>query len=232
VIASLSVETKGLAHFTMFADEGIPVVFFDRVEDTGDSDAVVIDNSRCGYLATEHLIKQGCKRIAIVTSSVTRNVYAQRYKGFRDALCSHGILFGEELLIMGDAGEDGGVDAAGRILRMDPMPDGLFITNDLAAVICMHTLREAGVRVPEDIAIVGFNNDPVGRLVTPALTTIDYPGVEIGKTAAASLLRHLSGGYLPEGHSRDQGRMAVLPAGLIVRGSSLKQPEGSVFESC
>jgi LacI family transcriptional regulator len=221
LIASLSVETKGLAHFRPFAERGVPVVFFDRVEKTGNSDTVVIDNARCGFMATEHLIRQGCRRVAIITSSLKRNVYAQRYKGFREALKDYTIPFTEDLLILEDNDKDGGMDAAWRIMHMDPMPDGLFITSDLVAAMCMHTLKEEGVRVPEDIAIVGFNNDPLGRLITPALTTIDYPGIEIGKTAAMSLISHLSGEC-----PLVQSKTAVVPSGLIVRGSSLR---GSIW---
>lgn len=217
LLASLSVETKGLAHFAPFAETGVPVVFFDRVEKTGHSDMVVIDNARCGFMATEHLIRQGCRRIAIITSSLKRNVYAQRYKGFREALKDYTIPFTEELLIRTDNDRDGGMDAAWRIMHLDPMPDGLFITSDLVAAVCMHTLKEEGIRVPEDIAIVGFNNDPLGRLITPALSTIDYPGVEIGRTAAMSLLSHLSGDC-----PLVASKTAVVPAELIVRGSSLK----------
>jgi LacI family transcriptional regulator len=217
LMASLSVETKGLAHFRPFTETGVPVVFFDRVEKTGNSDMVVIDNARCGFMATEHLIRQGCRRIAIITSSLKRNVYAQRYKGFREALKDYTIPFTEDLLILEDNDKDGGMDAAWRIMHMDPMPDGLFITSDLIAAMCMHTLKEEGIRVPEDIAIVGFNNDPLGRLITPALTTIDYPGIEIGKTAAMSLISHLSGDC-----PLMQSQTAVVPSGLIVRGSSLR----------
>ncbi|MBN8851641.1 MAG: hypothetical protein BGO55_05015 [Sphingobacteriales bacterium 50-39] len=217
LLASLTVETKGLSHFSAFTDEGVPVVFFDRVEKTGNSDMVVIDNARCGFMATEHLIKQGCRRIAIVTSSLKRNVYAQRYKGFREALKDYTIPFTEDLLILEDNDKDGGLDAAWQIMHMDPMPDGLFITNDLVAAMCMHTLKEEGICIPEDIAIVGFNNDPMGRLITPTLSTIDYPGFEIGKTAAISLLDHLSGVS-----SSPQSKTAIVPSGLIVRGSSLR----------
>ena len=217
IIASLSVETKGLAHFEAFREKGIPVVFFDRVEKACNSDMVVIENFRCGFLATEHLIRQGCKRIAIITSSLKSNVYAQRYKGFREALNNYKVPFSEELLIKGDIDSDDGVNAAKKILQLRQLPDGLFITNDLAAAICMHTLKEAGIEVPDDIAIVGFNNDPVGRLITPTLTTIDYPGLEMGKTAAVSLLNHLSG-KLP----LTQARTAIVPSGLIIRNSSLR----------
>ncbi|HEY4209131.1 MAG TPA: substrate-binding domain-containing protein [Puia sp.] len=217
VIASLSLETKDTGHFSAFTGCGIPVVFFDRVDKTAGSDMVVIDNAHCGFMATEHLIKQGCRRIAIITPNPTRSVYAQRYKGFREALKDYTIPFSEELLILEDCDKEGGMDAAWRVMHLDPMPDGLFITNDLVAAVCMHTLKEEGISVPEDIAIVGFNNDPVGRLITPTLTTIDYPGVEIGKTAAMSLLSHLTGG-LPSLESH----LAVVPSGLIVRGSSLR----------
>ncbi|MBS1603055.1 MAG: substrate-binding domain-containing protein [Bacteroidetes bacterium] len=221
VIASLSSRTESLRHFEAFAENGVPVVFFDRVAKSKNSDVVVIDNSRCGFLATEHLINQGCRRIAIVTSSLERSVYAQRYTGFRSALRKYGMPFSHDLMVLGDIDSESGVEAARRILEMDPLPDGLFITSDLVAAICIHTLKEAGIRVPEDIAVVGFNNDPVGRLITPKLTTIDYNGFEIGKVAAMSLLDQLSG--------REQepfGRTAVIPAGLTVRDSSLRR--GSV----
>jgi LacI family transcriptional regulator len=217
VIASLSLETKGLGHFKAFTNEGVPIVFFDRVAETEGSDRVVIDNAGCGYLATEHLIRQGCKRIAILTSSLERNVYAQRYEGYRAALEKYEMPFTREWLILEDHDKEAGPDAAIQISRMRPMPDGLFITNDRAAAMCMHGLKEAGIRVPEDIAIVGFNNDPVCRLITPTLTTIDYPGYEMGRSAAISLLDRLAGGK-----TAVQSKTAIIPSGLIVRDSSMK----------
>src|ERR1700733_14070066 len=86
LIASLAFDTTDLDHFKPFGDRGIPVIFFDRVEQDGNASVVIIDNYKCGYQATKHLIEQGCKRIVHVTSSLKRNVYAQRYKGYQDAL--------------------------------------------------------------------------------------------------------------------------------------------------
>ena len=217
VLASLSAETKGTAHFTPFIDRGIPVVFFDSVKKAHSSGAVVIDNARCGYLATEHLFRQGCRRIAIITSDPKRDVNAQRYQGFRKALEKYDLPFLKELLITCDTGIEGGMNAAKQVLRMQPLPDGLFITDDLAAAVCMQALKDAGVRVPGEIAIVGLNNDPVGRLITPALTTIDYPGFEVGKTAASRLVDHLWGSVAAQGLTT-----AVVPPALIVRASSLR----------
>lgn len=221
VIASLSAHTRGLAHFEDFAAYGVPVVYFDRVAATNKSDAVVIDNKRCGYLATEHLVLEGCRRIAIVTSGLERNVYAERWAGYRAALLQYDVPFTKDCLIVGDIDHAAGIEAARRILQMWPLPDGLFITNDLVAAICVNTLKEAGIRVPEDIAVVGFNNDPVGRLITPMLTTIDYNGYEMGRVAALRLVRQLSGM-----ESLAEARVAVVESGLIVRGSSHRKVMG------
>ena len=154
---------------------------------------MVIDNYRSGYQATQHLTEQGCRRIVHVTSSLARNVYSERYRGYKDALFDNGIQPDENLLIINDLSEEAGITSAKQILNMDPVPDGAFITNDFVAAVCMRTLKENGVRIPDDIAIVGFNNDAIGQLIEPALTTINYPGKEMGEVAARNLVDHLKG---------------------------------------
>ncbi|HEY0039468.1 MAG TPA: LacI family DNA-binding transcriptional regulator, partial [Flavisolibacter sp.] len=118
LIASLSFDTKDLDHYKSFTDKGIPIIFFDRVEQDGNNTVVVIDNARCGYIATQHLIDQGCKRILHVTSSLQRNVYSLRYKGYRDALFDNNLPFDEKMLVVNDLSEKAGVDAALTILKM------------------------------------------------------------------------------------------------------------------
>ena len=130
LIASLSFDTTDLSHFQSFVDKGVPVVFFDRVEQDGNRTVVVIDNQKCGYLATHHLLSQGCKRIVHLTASLNRNVYAQRYKGYRDALQENNIVFDESLLLIHDLSEKAGVEAAKTILKMKRRPDGIFCTNE------------------------------------------------------------------------------------------------------
>lgn len=218
LIASLAFDTADLDHFQPFVDKGVPVLFFDRVEQDGSSTVVIIDNAKCGYLATEHLIKQGCKRIAHVTSSLNRNVYSQRYKGYRDALFDHKIPVDENLVIIQDLSEKSGVDAALKILKMKPLPDGIFVTNDFVAAVCMRTLKEHGVSIPDDIAIVGFNNDAVGTLIEPALSTINYPGQDVGEIAARNLINHLRGVT-----NLHQTNTIIVRSELIVRKSSLKK---------
>ena len=218
LIASLAFDTRNLDHYNSFMEKNVPVLFFDRVEQDGKNTVVIIDNAKCGYLATDHLIKQGCKRIAHVTSSLKRNVYSQRYKGYRDALFDNNIPFDESLVIVQDLSEKSGVDAALKMLKMTPRPDGVFLTKDFVAAVCMRTLKEHGLSIPKDIAVVGFNNDAVGTLIEPALTTINYPGEDMGEIAARNLINHLKGIS-----SLHQTNTIVVRSELIVRKSSLKK---------
>lgn len=218
LIASLAFDTKGLDHYKIYQERGIPVVFFDRVEEKSDSTKVIIDNYKCGYQVTNHLIEQGCKRIVLVTASLKRNVYAQRHKGYADALFDHGIPYEKDRVLIKDLSEQFGREAGLQILKMKPLPDAAFITNDFTAAVCMQTLKEHGIRIPDDIAIAGFNNDPISRIIEPQLTTIDYPGMDIGEIASRNLINHLKGIA-----NIKNTNTIVVSSELIIRKSSLKK---------
>jgi LacI family transcriptional regulator len=218
LIASLSFETRNLDHFKPFIEKNIPIIFFDRVEQNEQNTVVVIDNVKCGYIATSHLIEQGCKKIVHITSNLNRNVYSERFKGYRKALADHDIRFEEKMLIVDDLSEKAGVQAAETILNIHPMPDGVFVTNDFVAAVCMRTLKQHGISVPNDIAIVGFNNDSICKLVEPTLTTIEYPGEDIGEIAATNLVNHLKGFG-----SMRQTNTIVVHSRLIIRKSSVRK---------
>ena len=215
---SLSLQTTNLKHFQAFQDKNIPIMFFDRVDENSDATKIVIDNYRCGYQATSHLIEQGCRRIVMVTSDLRRNVYAQRHKGYQDALFDHNIAYDSDLVLIKDLSEEGGRTSGLEILQKTPFPDGAFITNDFTAAVCLQTLKEHGVRIPEDIAIVGFNNDKICKFVDPHLTTINYPGFDMGAIAAKNMILHLEGKSNIETTSK-----IVIHSELIVRGSSLRK---------
>jgi LacI family transcriptional regulator len=225
LIASLSFDSKNLDHFKVFKDKGVPVIFFDRVEQEGNNTVVVIDNYKCGYQATQHLIEQGCNRIVHITSNLKRNVYSQRFKGYKDALFDNGIAYDENLLFINDLSEKAGIESAMQILKMDPLPDAAFITNDFVAAVCMRTLKENGIRIPHDIAIVGFNNDAICTLVEPSLTTINYPGIDVGEVAARNLVNHLKG----IGNIQNTNTI-IIRSNLIIRKSSLKKDVSSEKE--
>lgn len=218
VIASLSFETDSLAHFKQFQRKNIPVVFFDRVFENSDGTKIVINNFQAGYDAASHLIQQGCKRIALITSSLKRNVYSERMRGYKQALQDHKLKFDEKLVVIDGIKEEDAARSARRILAMKNLPDGIFITNDFCAAVVMQSLKDASIRIPQDIAIVGFNNDSIGKVVSPKLTTIDYPGFEMGQIAARSLINHLKGLW-----DMNFTNTVVIKSELIVRESSLKK---------
>lgn len=221
LIASLSFDTEHLDHFKPFDDKSIPVVFFDRVEENSDSIKVVIDNYKCGYQATRHLFEQGCKRVGLITASLKRNVYARRYRGYVDAHFDAKVPLDERLVMIKDLSEESAVEAALEILDIDEQerPDGLFITNDFVAAVCMQKLKEHGVRIPQDMAVVGFNNDVISRVVEPHLSTIDYPGRDMGEIAARNLVNHLKG--LSDIR---QTSTIIVRSELLIRQSSLRRP--------
>jgi LacI family transcriptional regulator len=223
LIATLVYTTKDLEHFGPFINKDIPLVFFDRVDKDSKGTKIIIDNKKGGYDATAHLISEGCKRIAIVTAGINGVVpedritgTAQRYAGYLQALHEHQFEFNPELVIVKDFNhEDDGILAAKEILKMEPLPDGLFITNDFHAITCMRELISAGIRVPQDIAVVGFNNDFMSRMVEPSLTTIDNPAMMMGEMAAKHLIQQLNGN-LPIATSNT----VLIDSHLIIRNSS------------
>jgi LacI family transcriptional regulator len=216
----LAYDTEDLSHFDPFIRKGTPIVFFDRVEDSAAGVKVVIDNVRAGFMATEHLIGQGCRNIVHITASLKRNVYADRLEGYRQALLANGLPYREGRIIVNDLSDEAGMSAAQQILGMRPRPDGIFVTNDFCASVVMQALKEAGVNIPGEIAVVGFNNDIISKIVEPRLTTIDYPGKEIGEVAA----RHLIG-LLKQSPKKNSTNRVILKSTLIVRASSLRKAE-------
>jgi LacI family transcriptional regulator len=218
LIASLSFDTKNLDHFKPFKEKNVPVIFFDRVEQEGNNTVVVIDNDKCGYQATQHLIEQGCKKIVHITASLKRNVYSKRFNGYKAALADYGLPYDDSLLIINDLSESAAIESAMQMLKMDPLPDAAFITNDFVAAVVLRTLKENGIKIPEQIAIVGFNNDAICTLVEPALSTINYPGIDVGEVAARNLINHLKG----IGNMQNTNTI-IIRSNLIIRKSSLKK---------
>lgn len=193
LLVSLASDTENLDHFTTFFRKGIPMILFDRVIEQKNCTNIVIDNVKAGYEATAHLIDQGCRRIMHITGSIKRNVYADRLRGYRLALMDHGLEGADELVKITNLTREDGLQAAADIQQMNSPPDGLFVASDFCAVSCMGALRQAGVSIPDDMAVVGFNDDPVAQVIQPSLTTIHYPGQEMGEIAAQSLINHLNG---------------------------------------
>ncbi len=218
LIVSLAFDTKDLSHFDPFFNKDIPVVFFDRISNGQSSTNVVIDNFKAGYEVTMHLIGQECKKIAHITGNLTRNVYADRMKGYRQALLENKIPFNEKYLIVNNMDEQSAIEASKKLISMKPMPDAIFVSNDICAAVCIQFLKDEGYSIPKDIAIVGFNNDIISRVVNPKISTVNYPGQEMGEIVANALVNHIEGKA-----NLNATSTIIIKSELIVRESSLRK---------
>lgn len=217
LLVSLAGDTQNIKHFDFLFKKEIPLIFFDRVFDDPNCTSIIIDNFQAGYDATQHLLDQGCRRIVHISGNLRSNVYADRLKGYKKALEDHQISYNPDLVIIDIRGGQLGIKAAQQILDMETLPDGIFTANDTSAVACMSELKRAGIRVPQDIAVIGFNDDPIARLVDPLLSTVHYPGYEMGELAASTLINRLN--KLPATNLNT----IVLRHEVVVRESSLKK---------
>ncbi len=216
LLLSLSSNTEDLSHLDAFFQKRIPVILFDRVVRHPLSTSISIDNVRAGYDVTRHLIEQGCSRIVHIGGSIKRDVYSDRLEGYRAALQESGMIIDNSLVFHNELKEDDGINVARAILELDPMPDGIFASNDTTAAACIKILKENGLSIPGDIAVAGFNEDPVSRVIEPQLTTIHYPGLDMGELAARTMIDAIRGQ-----HSASLNNL-ILRHQLVVRNSTLR----------
>jgi LacI family transcriptional regulator len=167
---------------------GLPVVTLDRPVDLPGSATVRVDHTAGGRLATEHLLELGHRRIAHIAGPKGLGVSQQRLDGYRRALSSHGVAFDERLIAEGDFSEDGGYRAIDELGRSGVPFTALFAANDLTAIGAMTALRERGVRVPDDVSVVGFDDIHLASYTSPKLTTIRQPIYDMGRAAATLLI--------------------------------------------
>ncbi len=222
LLVSLAANSVTYDHFKPFLEKNIPVLFFDRIPLNTQFAGVMIDNVQAGYNATAHLIKEGCKKIVHVLGNGQVNVYLDRLKGYRYALIDQGLEYRPELVLHTDFTEENFESIVDFILNHDDLPDGLFVSNDIMAAGCISELKERGLRVPEDIAVMGFNNDVISRLIEPKLSTTNYPGFEMGELAMRNLINHLNG---DNGAVLQNTDTITLRSELIIRKSSLKSQQ-------
>lgn len=219
LIVSLSYETDNMDHFQSFINKEIPLVFFDRVPESINATKVVIDNFRAGYEATLHLIEQGYKDIVHITGNIKRNVYKDRFEGYKRVLTDHNILYREDNFICNDLSEDAIYNCIhNQILTRKKLPDALFITNDTSAAFALSILKENGIKIPSKMAIIGFNNDLISKVTEPNITTINYPGYQMGETVARIAIEKID-----NKSEKDVTSTVILNAELVVRGSTVKR---------
>ena len=216
-LVSASNSEANAGYFKALVDKGYPLVFFNRICPKTQVPSVVVDDRKYAFLATDHLIKQGCRRIAHFMGPVNITVSQDRKLGYMDALEQNNIPFEEELVIpAGIFMEDGITAAKAMLARGGTLPDGIFAVNDPCAIGAIKALKEAHISIPDDIAVVGFSESPMATIVDPELTSVKQPTLEIGASAARLLLEWMQTGRM------SKTRQLKLDASLNIRKSSLK----------
>ncbi|GAB3570696.1 LacI family DNA-binding transcriptional regulator [Spirosoma luteolum] len=215
VLISMTRETKNFDHFAIFKRKEIPMVFFNRVCHEIEAPKVVVDDYEGAFKATEHLILLGKQRIAHLAGPPSLYISRKRLEGYKDALRKHKRPIVDELIISYDLNLENVKIYVNYLLGLPEPPDALFTVNDPTALEALKVIKEQGLQIPEQIAIVGFSNDYGSALIEPGLTTVAQPTGEIGQVAAQLLLNQIN-----TDASTWKPITRVLKTELIVRGSS------------
>jgi len=214
LLVSISQTTKSSENFRAILKKGIPLVFFDRAFEDLPANRVIVDDYDGAYRAVDYLISRGYKKIAHLAGPSYLSISRERYSGYRTALKDHNIRFRANYVVSGGLEEKDGIEGMTRLFDLGEKPDAIFAVNDPVAIGAFIKIREKGLKIPDDIALVGFSNNPITSLIEPPMTTVEQPSHKLGQTAATLLLEQI------ENDSDGETKTIVLKTKLIVRGST------------
>ncbi len=217
ILASLANETKDFTHYKKIKRKGVPLVLFDRGENEIGVDYIGIDDYKSSHMIVDHLVAQKCKRIAHIAGYSHTRIYKNRIQGYKDALEVHELPSDDILLVESNLRIEDGRTIMEQFLDQDEVPDAVYAASDYAALGALQVLQERNIKVPEEIAIVGFSNEPFTSLVTPSITSINQHSEEIGRLTAEAFLRRIEDANTPPVLNK-----IILNPELVVRSSSQK----------
>lgn len=215
IIASMANETVDLSYYEKIKSNGIPLILFDRGENDLNVDYVGINDYDSSHMIIAHLVAQGCKRIAHIGGYRRTRIFNNRIRGYIDAIKKHDLPHDDELLIESSLTLEDGRNQIEKLLALKNRPDAVYVASDYAALGALQVLKEKNIKVPEEIKLVGFGNEPFTSLVTPSITSISQHSDKIGKLAAETFL-----GYVDKEVVRQSLNKIILDSELIVRDSS------------
>ncbi len=222
MLLSLSRETANFDHVESIISKGVPIVFYDRMYNSPTSSKVIVDDYAGAKEAVNHLITEGCKNIVHLVGAPNLIISIDRLRGYKDALKENNMEVKENLIISCDSGTfEEGKSVTQKLLSSGIKFDAIFANNDPMAMGAMVAIKEKGLKIPQDIAIVGFSNWFFGELMDPSLTTIDQPGFEMGQEAARLLIKQID--MKEKDLYEPAEEIKILKTRLVIRNSSLKK---------
>jgi LacI family transcriptional regulator len=221
LLISLSSGTVDLTFLKELNEKGLPIVFFDRITDEIDTHKVTANNYLGAFQATEHLIYQGFKKIAHITSSPYLSITKERLRGYQEALEKHHITYNESLIKYCNHGgmiAEEIEDAITSLYKGKTKPDAIFTASDRVTTVCLAELKK--LKVKKEIGFAGFSNTKVGELFDPPITVVKQPAFEIGQTATELLIQ-----MIESKRAVLEFETKILETELIIRESSSKKQE-------
>ncbi|WP_339714198.1 LacI family DNA-binding transcriptional regulator [uncultured Kriegella sp.] len=191
LMVSVSKNTKNFDHFDHVLQKKVPIIFFDRKVDMKGVSTVTLDDFQAGYEATKHLIVNGSKRIAHLSGDWALDIYQRRMAGYKQALVDHNIKCPKGYVVKGQSDIHAGKKAVKKLMKLNPRPDAIFSASDFAALGAIQQLKEMGLRIPEDVKVVGFSNEPFTKFMELPITTVDQSPMKMGKMAAEVFLEQV-----------------------------------------
>jgi len=188
IVASMSLETKDPSHFEKVKEEGKPLIIFDRTHDDLQCAMVKIDDVRAGYIATKHLLDEGYRKIAYITTAHKIKIFNERYEGYLLALQEAGLPANPAYTISGNLTVDGGYIGTQQLLKLRERPDAIIGGDDYVALGIIKALHEKNITPPE-IGVIGFANQNFSEHIIPSLSTIDQQALKIGAACATMFLK-------------------------------------------
>ncbi|HPF11083.1 MAG TPA: LacI family DNA-binding transcriptional regulator [Flavobacteriaceae bacterium] len=182
IMISLANDTVDISHLLEIKEHEIPLVMFDKISKLVPCSKIIINDRQAAYDATKFLIDSGCKKIAHFRGALLPQNSIDRFLGYKKALEDHGLTYDSSLIYMCERVDyEDGRRAALQLMKDNKEVDGIFAVTDMAAVGAMTVFKEHGIKVPEDISVMGFSNWFLSQAITPSLSTIDQPGYEMGR---------------------------------------------------
>lgn len=189
IMMSLSEQTSETNHLEELKEKAIPLVFFDRVAEHIEVPKIATDDYNCGINATEHLIRNGCKRIAFLSISQNLSISNKRLNGYLEALKKNNITQDNRLILSFEKNDEKNNDAIRALLKGKNRPDGVFASVEKLAIMVYEICEELKLNIPKKIKVITFSNSYMAPLLNPSLTTITQPAYEIGREAATMLFK-------------------------------------------
>lgn len=213
VLISKTKQTTDFSHFLEFEYFDIPIVFFDRICPTIKTDKVIVNDEYAAFMAVEHLIKTGCRKIVHFKGPDNLEISKKRLTGFLEAFYEYNLPYDESLIITCDNFENAKIETQ-KLIDNNVDFDSIFAVNDDSAAGAITTLNKNNIKIPEQVSVFGYSNDLISKIISPKLSTVEQRGYEMGYTATKLLIERI------ESKTKIRPRTEVVSTKLVLREST------------